>query len=267
MLAARQLGVSWSMTAHAGDIYGNRALRDKADSSSFVRVVSEVGRSAMLALSVPLDRVRLIHLGVEVPESPCLSVAERRPVTTGVCAASLIPRKGHEYLIRAVARLRREGLRVEFDLAGEGPERASLSALANQLGVGAQFHFLGHVPRRDLLDRYERCAYDLMVLPSSGVGSAAEGVPVSLMEAMASGIPTVATDSGSVYELIHRDSGLLVPPGDDQALADALRRLITSPEARAAASRSGRDIILSDFNALRNGARLASTIREASVVD
>lgn len=256
--AAALLKVPWSMTAHSGDIYDNHPLRYKAESSAFIRVISESGRRAAMDLGIPENCTRLVRLGVVLPPSPRKSGVDRGRSPRVVCVASLIPHKGHVYLIKALASLRKNGLSFPLDIAGAGPEKSSIRALAQAEGVSSQIRFLGHLDHRALMECYARGVYDLMVLPSSGTGSKAEGIPVSLMEAMAHGIPSIGTDAGGVPELIPKGSPMLVPPGDSEALAGAIRLVLTSDAVWKRASTHGRRIVESEFNNRVNGARLAA---------
>jgi glycosyltransferase involved in cell wall biosynthesis len=148
-------------------------------------------------------------------------------------------------------------------LAGDGPDRHELEQLAQTLGVGESVEFLGFVPHERLIDQYAEGRYDFMVLPSTGTGRAAEGIPVSLMEAMSFGVPSIATDSGGVAELIPHGSALLVPPGDARALARAIEELQSSVALRQAAAKEARQRIEADFNVDRTGAELAALIRSS----
>jgi len=150
-----------------------------------------------------------------------------------VTVARLDPRKNQALAIRAFAAAR-DGLGpAHLLLAGEGRAevRAGLEALAARLGIGDRVRLLGR--RTDVPDLLG--AADAFVLPSEF-----EGNPLTVMEAMAAGLPVVATAVGGVPELVQDGaSGLLVPPGDEAALGSALRALATDPDRRAAMGRTG----------------------------
>jgi colanic acid/amylovoran biosynthesis glycosyltransferase len=124
--------------------------------------------------------------------------------------------------------------------------------------------FAGPADHDHLLARLRGGAWDAIVLASSSAGSEHEGIPVSLMEGMAAGLPPVATDSGATRELITAGAGLLVPPGDRRALADALSRLSASPELRAHVAAGARARVAEAFDAERIAASLRAMIDEAS---
>jgi glycosyltransferase involved in cell wall biosynthesis len=130
--------------------------------------------------------------------------------------ASLHDKKGHEYLLEALARLRREGEDVVLDVVGDGPRRDELEALARRLGIQDQARFLGIKSSGDVAALMR--GSDVFVLPSLW-----ENAPHVVLEALASGLPLVATDVGGVSELFSEDEGVLVPAADPERLALAVR--------------------------------------------
>jgi glycosyltransferase involved in cell wall biosynthesis len=146
--------------------------------------------------------------------------------------ARLHEQKGHRYLLPAI----REVPGAHFALAGDGPERASLEALARELGIETRVSFLGH--RDDMPDLL--AAADVVVLPSLY-----EGLPISLLEAMGAAKPVIATRIGGTDELITSGhDGLLVEPKDSQALATAVRSMLSDPDlARQLAARARQTVI------------------------
>ncbi len=146
-----------------------------------------------------------------------------RPPTLGMVGA-LIARKGHAWLIEALAQLAAELPEVRLWLVGEGPERGRLEALARQLQVERQVLFLGQ--RADVAELLPQL--DVFVLPSF-----VEGLPTVILESMASGTPVVASDIAGNRELIEDGlTGWLVPVGSATALAETLRRVLAAPQAR-----------------------------------
>jgi glycosyltransferase involved in cell wall biosynthesis len=168
----------------------------------------------------PLARARLRQeLGL-TPDQPLF-----------VTVASLRPGKGLEYLLRAAVQIKRQAPAVRFAIAGEGDERARLEALASSLGLGASVRFLG--ARRDVPALL--AAADALVHPSLY-----EALPTSVLEAMAVGLPVLATNVGGIPEIVaHGRTGLLAPPERSDELAAALIQLL-NPELRAALGTAGR---------------------------
>ncbi len=162
--------------------------------------------------------------------------------------------KGHAYLFDAYAELAAEFPDWRLLVVGDGPQRHNLERRAGELGLAERIHFVGN---RDDAERWFQ-AMDLFVLPSYGD----EGVPQSIMQAMACGLPVVSTPVGAIAEAVDADrSGLLVAPRDAQALAAALRRLIAAPELRAQFAAAGWDKAQRQFGLARMVDRMEAIFR------
>ncbi len=148
-------------------------------------------------------------------------------VWTLLCVASLTPRKGHAVLFRALARL--DSLPWRLRCAGSAdldPATAiGLQTLVDELELAGRIEFLGQLAEAALAVEYQRA--DLFVLPSYH-----EGYGMALAEALARGLPILSTTAGAIPDTVPPDAGLLVAPGDEEALAEALARLMTEPELR-----------------------------------
>ncbi len=186
------------------------------------------------------DRVEVIPNGVDLERChPADDVdAARRALGLDpgarllVCVARFHPVKDHETLVRAFARVAAARPGTELLLVGDGPERARIEALAAELAVGSHVRFLG---LRDDVPAILRAA-DLFVLTS-----ASEAAPLTLLEAMATGLPAVATAVGGVPEILHDGvEGLLVPRADPEAAAAAIEALLGDRARAAAMGRAGR---------------------------
>jgi glycosyltransferase involved in cell wall biosynthesis len=150
--------------------------------------------------------------------------------------ARLHEQKGHAYLLAAAAQVPD----ATFVLAGDGPLRAPLEAQARELGISGRCLFLGH--RTDVQDLL--AAADLLVLPSLW-----EGLPVSVLEGMAAGLPIVATAIGGTDEAVtHELNGLLVPPRDAGALASAICRVRGDAVLAERLARAGRERVEREFS-------------------
>lgn len=202
---------------------------------------------------VPASRLRTIHNGIDparlAPSDPPLRA--RLGLTPGVFVigsiGSLILRKGHDLLLQALARL--EG--AVALIAGAGPDAQAIEALARELGVAERVRFLGHMPDPGSL--YAAC--DVFVLAARR-----EGLPLVLAEAGWCGRPVVATAVGGVPELVRdRETGLLVPREDPQALAAALERLAADPGLRERLGRAARRHVAEGFTVQAMATRFADT--------
>ncbi len=260
-LAARVARVPWSTTAHQWDIYEANALRTKLSSARFVRAISARGRDDLLALArLPAAPVRVVHVGVDVPAAAATIPAVTGRPFTMLCAANLVAKKGHTVLLEALAEVRRRGVPVRCDLAGDGELRAMLEATAARLDV-RDVRFRGHVAHDPLLGEIRGGAYDALVLASiEREGGLMEGIPVIVMEAMSLGLPVIVTDSGSMSELVDDTCGTVVAQGDPQRLADAIVRTSLDVAGRAARARAGYDRVRESFDVSTIAREIASLV-------
>ncbi len=198
-----------------------------------VAVSEAVKRSMVAGEGVDAASIVVIGNGVDGERfRPGDRAAARRKLDLGLpaeallvgCVGRLTDVKGFDHLLEALARGRREGAPLALAVVGDGPEREALEALSRRLELTPYVRFLGR--RKDVEAIYP--ALDVYVL-----SSLREGSPNVLIEAMACGCAAVATDVGGVPEIVEPErSGLLIPPGDPQPLADALVRLAGDPELR-----------------------------------
>lgn len=185
--------------------------------------------NAAAALGYPREQIRVLRNGVDTglfrPVDGSRWRAKARPGQTLIASIGLlIPRKGHDLLIRALPALPD----VHLLIAGQGPDREMLQTLASDLGVADRVELLGALPHEDLPSLYS--AADMLVLATSR-----KGWPNVLLEAMACGAPVVATNIGGIPEIITRpEAGLIVPERTPEALAQGIRHLIANPPDRAA---------------------------------
>jgi colanic acid/amylovoran biosynthesis glycosyltransferase len=242
MIASRLSGVPWSFTAHATEIHADNLLREKCRSASFVRFVARamMERARRVAPGLDESRWALLRLGVELPEAASQRAANDPAVL--LLAASFTGGKGHAVLLEALRRLVDDGQRVEAWLAGTGPTEEETRRQAQRLGLDGVARFHGYVANAQVLEWLAQGRVDVVVLPSE-----AEGLPVSLLEALAHGVPAVASDVGGVPELLGDGCGELVPPRDPAELAAAVARLLSSPELRARYGAAGRARVEREF--------------------
>jgi colanic acid/amylovoran biosynthesis glycosyltransferase len=179
-------------------------------------------------------------------------VTKKSDVLELVCVARLASVKGHAVLLKAVQLLKLRGVRVRLRLVGDGPERSTLERLAKELDLGDAVAFLGN--QSELAVGEILFSSDVFVLASF-----AEGIPVSLMEAMASGVACVATNVNGVPELIENGhTGLLVSPFDPDSMARAVERLAMDPDLKTAIEERARARVSRAFSLERNVEELAT---------
>jgi len=177
-----------------------------------------------------------------------------------LCVARLVEKKGVPYLCEAVVRLVRRGVPLRLDVIGDGPLHAALRRFVDEQGMQDAIHILG---RRDTayVQQALRGA-DVFALPSvTAADGDQEGIPVSLMEAMASGVPCLSTVHSGIPELIEDGrSGWLVPERDVEALADVLARIQAGDFDLAAIAREARLTVETHFDQRRLHDSLAAQL-------
>ncbi|MEQ6901073.1 glycosyltransferase [Nocardioides sp. YIM 152588] len=254
-VCGRLAGTTYSFTAHAHDLYVDASmLHRKVADAEFVVTISEFNRALLDDLGTGTE-VDLVHCGVDTAAYPFVprSIPASGPVR-GLCVASLQEYKGHATLLRALAVVDR----LHLDLIGDGVLRTDLEKLAAELGVADRVRFLG--PRSEAEVREALAAADLFVLPSVVARDGQmEGLPVALMEALASGVPTVSTRLSGIPEIVvDGETGLLAEPADPASLAAALTRILEdAPEVVRARVEAGRALVCRDFELRTEVGRLA----------
>jgi teichuronic acid biosynthesis glycosyltransferase TuaC len=178
------------------------------------------------------------------------------PASVVLSVGNLIPIKGHELLIRAVATLAPEFSEVILEIIGEGPERSRLENLAGVLKVGERVRFLGRQSRLQVAEAMRRCT--VFALPSRY-----EGLGCVYLEAMATGKPVIACRGQGIAEIVqHGSNGFLVGPDNEKELTLALAMLLRDENRRRNLGAAARDTILERFTLEQQAENLARIYRE-----
>lgn len=262
LVASRLNGATFSFTAHgSATVYppSRFHLRSKVRGASFVVAVSEFNRRTMLELCPDVDpeRIEVNRTGILIGQFPRRRTEGRTPTGRILCVATLYPVKNHEGLVRACGRLARRGVDFTLHLVGQDDLGLAgrLREIATEEGCADRVVFHGGVDHGEIpcfLDEADVCV----------LSSFSEGVPVSLMEAMARGVPVVGPRVTGVPELIEDGiSGLLADPYDPDSFADALERILRDPAAAAALADGARGRIEQEYDMTRNARHLAGIFR------
>lgn len=264
--AAAATGIPYTVTAHAKDIYHEEvdpsALRHRLGGAAKVITVSDFNRDYLTTtLGIAADRVIRIYNGLDLDAHPAQLDGRRNGRILAV--GRLVSKKGFGVLIDAVARLRDRGERVGCDLVGTGPLDADLRHQAQTLGLDHQVVFHGALPRDQVAAMMRTTGVFAAPCLISDDGDR-DGLPTVLLEAMASGAPTIATPVTGIPEIVHhRQTGILVSERDSDGLADALISLLDHPAAGLALARRARALIERDFDQTSTAGLLRSVFHTA----
>ena len=268
---ARALGVPVLTVFHGND--ASVDLRDEAYAWRYrklagapaarFRGVSGNIVDRLVEFGFPPERCGVTHLGVDLDR---YTVAQRSDPVLGsldiVLAGRFLDFKGHRVALDALAGLRTTHPHARLHLYGEGELEGELREHATDLGVGDAVHFHGVVPVAELHDAFARA--DVAIQPSvTAPDGRSEGVPNTVLEALATGLPVVGTRHAGIPEaVIDGETGLLVDEHDSRGLEAALRRLAGDPALARRLGTAGRRLVEREFDAVRQGTRLAHDLGE-----
>lgn len=258
-------GVSFSFTGHGADVFRDHsALFSKLKYANGVVAISEYNLKHYQSIQPDLQSVALVHCGIVLSDFSFRHRTEPGDPLRVLAVGRFVAKKGYADLVRALRLLSDWGIPWQADFAGEGPLLAEMKALAKSLNVDDRLVFLGSVHQDEIRNLLAKA--DVFALPSVPCDDGdIDGIPVSLMEAMATGCPSVSTSVSGIPELItDGKTGLLVPPSDPEALAKGIERLARDRGLYAELSRHGREIVEADFDLTGSGRKLQEYFKTIS---
>ena len=225
--------------------------------------ISSHGADILRRLGADPRRTQVHHMGVDLERFRPRTCREDRGGRLRVLSVGrLVAKKGFADGIDAVTAAVRAGLPVEYRIIGDGPERDSLCRRISDAGMSGAIHLLGPASTETVADEMKDTDVVLATSVTAADGDH-EGIPVVLMEALASGVPVIATSHGGIPELVeHGVSGFVVKEHDTQATAAALADLALDPAKRISMGDAGRARVAVDFNADVQNARLETLLDE-----
>lgn len=261
-------GITYSITPHAFDLFSRdrESVRRELESATGVVTISEHNREYIARSCPGMDAgaIPVVRCGLELDS---YAPAERRRAAGPVRIVSVgrfIEKKGHEHLVEACGHLARRGVDFECLILGGGPQRAraALDAQIDRLGLRGRVQLREAAPPEEVTELYRDSDIFALACVIARDGDR-DGIPVVLMEAMACALPVVSTTVSGIPELVsHERNGLLVPPRDPAALADALERLIQDPSLRRRLGREGRRTVVEEYDIRRSAAQVEAAFRE-----
>jgi glycosyltransferase involved in cell wall biosynthesis len=268
-LVSMMTGLPFSLTAHAGDIYTARPddLREKISAAQFVVTCTRTNQVYLQGLvnEGERDKIRLIYHGVDLQKFSFATAARVARPPLVLAAGRLVEKKGLRYLLEACRILKERGYSFRCLIVGEGPERGRLENLVKTLGLESIVELPGSCNQEELLTFYRQA--NVFVLPCTVVDNGdRDGIPNVILEAMAVGLPVIATPVSGIPEVIQDGySGLLSPERDSQALASAIARMLEEPSLREQLQSNALSTVVEKFDARRNIQLLASLFRDAGI--
>lgn len=260
-------GLSYSLTLHAFDIFRStvdrKLLTRKINGSRFTVTVSQYNRNHLLESldGVDPNKIRVNYNGIDL-ERFRGDGSFRQPHSI-LSVGRLIEKKGFIHLIRAVAQLRSRGVPAVCRIIGEGREERRLREAIRQLGLKNTVELAGPLPQRQVRKLLAESACFVLPCVYAADGNV-DALPTVLLEAMACECPCVSTTVSGVPEIIeHGYSGLLVPPNDDDALADAMAQILEDSQLSARLARNGRQKAESCFDVRQAVGQMRTWFSEA----
>jgi len=261
LLATRLLNIRWSFTLHGiseTDYPACLILGRKIEFADFIACVSYFGRAQGMRLVSPENwqKMHVIRCGIPFDRLPQEARADRGAATL-ICVGRLSPEKGQTGLLHAFAALHGRHPEISLRLVGDGPDRALLATLVQELGLDGVVSFAGRLPEIETLTEIARS--DMLILPSF-----MEGLPIVLMEAMALGVPVVASRVAGIPELVTDGAtGLLFAPSDWDGLEMCVERLLRDDARRAFLAEKGKATVAEEFDTRRSATKLGELFVQA----
>ena len=267
LIVATLAPITFSFTVHAHDIQVDRSLlRWKLREARFIRSISDFNRRFLEKLypREATGKIEVIHVGIEPERYKTTSPAEAAAPLI-LCVAAHKPYKGLPVLIEACRMLRGAQMKFRCEVIGHGPMHDELQRMIDDKGAGEVIALVGPKPQDEVARKMAEAAF--FVLPSIVADDGQmEGIPVSLMEAMASGRAVISTSISGIPELVDDGvNGLLVPPADALALAHAMRSLLESPERAREMGERGRRKVRAEFELGETVSRLIARLERENI--
>jgi glycosyltransferase involved in cell wall biosynthesis len=253
------------MSCHAKDIWitPSEELAPKLHDAEVVLTCTAAGMEE-LQRHAGATPVRLIYHGVDV-ETVAPRVAVPGPPRV-LSVGRLVEKKGHDTLIRAAGLLRDEGVPFTLRIAGDGPEWPRLQRLVHELDLAGQVTFLGPLSSAEVQSEYGSASVFALACRQLANGDR-DGLPNVLLEALVQGLPVVGTTQAGIVEAVeHGCTALLVPPDKPDALADAIRRVLTDPQLAQRLGASGQASVCERFDERKLSEAVLTALTQAGLI-
>jgi len=259
LLSSKLTNIPWSLSIHGPDSLEDITkfdIKKHVEEAKFVRVISRYAYNQIIrhvGFSY-IQKTHIVRCGVEC--GPVKSIDKENKIFRGCTVGRLVSAKGHYFLLKAIKKCKENGINIRWDFIGDGPQRQVLTQLAKSLHISQQVKFLGAKDREKAFDYIKQC--DVFALTSL-----AEGIPVSLMEAMSLKKPVISTKINGIPELIQDSiSGLLCDPANIDDIYQGLRKLYYNESLRKKMGEKALLKVRSEYDMNLNGEKMARLIEK-----
>lgn len=244
-------GIPYSFMGHAHDIYLDTTfLPEKMSRATFISTCTASNKDHLhkVAPSYPLDKIRIIHHGLDLKQFE--SLPEKKNALFEILSVGTLQYyKGFNYLLDALALLKKRGLKFNCTIIGGGPEEKNIKEQRTRLGLETEVTMTGPLKQNEVIPHYKRADVSVLMAQSEWHW----GIPNVLIESLAARTAVITTRFGSVEELIqHEQTGLIVTAKDPVSLADALQRYAEDPALRLAHVEAGNALVRREFTLENN---------------
>lgn len=265
LAAAACLGLPFSLTGHANDLYTNPGrLKEKIHAARFIATCTGFNEKYLKGMLDPIDAVKVarVYHGVDLARfAPRADGSAEPPAERLVTVTRLKEKKGFPWLLGAMALLAGRGRDVTLDIYGDGDRKDAIALLVKELGLQDRVYLRGAIEHEKIPQALAGAG--LFVLPCVVLPNQdRDGIPNTIIEALAAGVPVVSTAISGIPEAVRDgESGLLVPERDAEALANAVDRMLSDEKLRARCAAAGRRIAEENFSIEATGRALAGLFR------
>lgn len=270
-LAHQFCGISYSITAHAKDIYlsKQKALDRRIKKAEFVLTCTEYNQKFLQGISTSPTPIYLSYHGLELARFQPRTDKQTNDVPLILSVGRFCEKKGFPYLLQACQLLKQKGHQFRSCIVGYGPMQADIEQMIQALQLGDVVTLPGKMTQDELIELYRKA--DIFALPCQITDDGdRDGIPNVLLEAMAMKVPVISTNISGIAELVeHMKNGILIPEKDPQSLAAELEHLMTQPQLMRQMGHVGREKVCQQFSLERNIEQIkdlfVDTLRSVSV--
>ena len=260
------MNVPFSFTAHAQDLYANEPKKLQAfmDRAKFVLTCTQYGKAYLQQLSPRSEHIHCVYHGIPLYNWPYQKDKSiELPAIKVLYVGRLVEKKGIHTLLQAISQLKERGIDIQCTLIGSGPLAEALNSQSTRLGLTKKVKFMGYVAHGQLQDHYKK--HDVLVCPSvQAKNQDMDGLPNVVMEAMAMGLPVVASDLSGIPEIIaHRQTGMLFQAGSVEGIAQHIMTLAQDPELYQKIREAARSQLEQKFDLTQSNQQIKVLLKSA----